>query len=185
MSKFLVDDTRPCWFVSSGNTSRFLRWFWSPFMKPYGVHVIPLSRYFRFCVEKPPVGRNYLCVCPNSSVFGDFTLTATYMAFIYRSNASEVTLKDVVKIDRYRTKTKYSKTRTMCIFLGMYCICDRPGTHFTKSVWANNWNFVKNIFFHSNYPIRSQTYTCHDSWAVVTCAKLWPDLIIIFKVRAT
>ena len=28
-------------------------------------------------------------------------------------------------------------------------------------------------------PARSQICTCHDSWAVVACAKLWPDWIII------
>ena len=33
--------------------------------------------------------------------------------------------------------------------------------------------------------IRSPIYTCHDSSAVVTCVKLWPDLIIIFKVTDT
>ena len=36
----------------------------------------------------------------------------------------------------------------------------------------------------NNYPIRSQICICHDSWAVVTCAKLWPDWIIIVKVRS-
>ena len=35
------------------------------------------------------------------------------------------------------------------------------------------------------YPIRSQFCTCHDSWAVMTCAKLLPELIIIFHIRAT
>ena len=30
----------------------------------------------------------------------------------------------------------------------------------------------------NNYPIRSQFCTCHDSWAVVTCANLWPDWVI-------
>ena len=32
---------------------------------------------------------------------------------------------------------------------------------------------------------RSQCCTCHDSWAVVACAKLWPHLTIIFHVRVT
>ena len=30
--------------------------------------------------------------------------------------------------------------------------------------------------------IRSHFCTCHDSWAVVTCAKLWPDLTITIKI---
>ena len=33
-----------------------------------------------------------------------------------------------------------------------------------------------------NHPIRSQICTCYDSLAVVTCAKLWSDLIIIFHI---
>ena len=33
--------------------------------------------------------------------------------------------------------------------------------------------------------IRSQFCTGHDSSVVVTCAKLWPDSIIIFKVKTT
>ena len=33
-----------------------------------------------------------------------------------------------------------------------------------------------------NHP-KSLIRTCHGSWAAVTCAKLWPDLIIIFLVR--
>ena len=36
----------------------------------------------------------------------------------------------------------------------------------------------------SDDPNSSQICTCHDSWAVVTCAKLWTDLIIICQVRA-
>ena len=37
-----------------------------------------------------------------------------------------------------------------------------------------------------NYdPIRSQFCTCHDSFAVMTCAKLWPDQMIIFHTKAT
>ena len=39
--------------------------------------------------------------------------------------------------------------------------------------------------FDSKNPIKSQICTGHDSSAVVTYAKLWPDLIIIHHVRAT
>ena len=31
--------------------------------------------------------------------------------------------------------------------------------------------------------IMSQICTCHDSWAVMTRAKLWPDEIIIFVLE--
>ena len=37
----------------------------------------------------------------------------------------------------------------------------------------------------SNHSVRSQFCTCYDSWAVVACAKLLPDLIIIIHVRTT
>ena len=40
-------------------------------------------------------------------------------------------------------------------------------------------------YFDSDDPIRPQLCTCHDSWAVMTCAKLWPDLTNIFHMRAT
>ena len=36
-----------------------------------------------------------------------------------------------------------------------------------------------------NEPIISQFCTCHNSWAVVVCAKLWYDRIIVFTSRAT
>ena len=35
-------------------------------------------------------------------------------------------------------------------------------------------------YYDSDGPIRSQICTCHDSLAVMTCAKLWSDQIIIF-----
>ena len=38
-------------------------------------------------------------------------------------------------------------------------------------------------YFDSNDLIRSQFCTCHDSSAVMTYAKLWPDLIHIFHIR--
>ena len=38
--------------------------------------------------------------------------------------------------------------------------------------------------FDSNHPIRSQFCTCHDSFAVMACAKLWTDWMIIFHGRA-
>ena len=34
------------------------------------------------------------------------------------------------------------------------------------------------------HPIRPQFCTCHNSWAVVACAKLWPDWILEIKMRA-
>ena len=50
----------------------------------------------------------------------------------------------------------------------------------------HNWNIhCQNYFysiFYSNNSFRSQFFTCHDSSAVMTCAKLWPDLIIIVHV---
>ena len=43
-------------------------------------------------------------------------------------------------------------------------------THFTTDLWANNWYLVKMI---SALILSS---------SVMTCAKLWPDMIIIFHV---
>ena len=36
--------------------------------------------------------------------------------------------------------------------------------------------------FDLKHAIRSQICTCHGSWAVVVCAKLWHDNIIVFRV---
>ena len=57
------------------------------------------------------------------------------------------------------------------------CSAVRSGTHFTKNLWAHNLMI-------NNDPMTSQLCTCHDSWAVVTCAKLWPHRIIRIKIRA-
>ena len=38
--------------------------------------------------------------------------------------------------------------------------------------------------FLSNHQVRSQFCTCNNSWAVVVCAKLWPDIIIISHAKA-
>ena len=58
---------------------------------------------------------------------------------------------------------------------------EAPGVHFMMGLYAHNWNCVK-IFFCCNYvdPIRSQVCTCHNSSDAMTCAKLWPYLIITF-----
>ena len=43
-------------------------------------------------------------------------------------------------------------------------------------------NFPSNCY--SNDPIRSQFCTCHDSLAVMTCAKLQPNWVIVFRLMA-
>ena len=63
----------------------------------------------------------------------------------------------------------------------------KPGTHITKGLWDQDWPFVKVLFvytFYSCEDIRSQICTCHDSSAVVACAKLRPDMIIVVAVKA-
>ena len=47
-----------------------------------------------------------------------------------------------------------------------------------KIMWKYNYFHIRN-----NHPNRSKFCACHNSWAVVTCAKLWPDHIIRIKVR--
>ena len=62
------------------------------------------------------------------------------------------------------------------------------GTHSTNGLWAytsNLENILHALKFHYNDPIRLQFCTCHDSWAVVACAKLPPDWIIIFSRKPT
>ena len=46
------------------------------------------------------------------------------------------------------------------------------------SLWlkSREYSLSSNSYFNDLF--RSQFCTCHDSWAVVGCAKLWPDLII-------
>ena len=46
-----------------------------------------------------------------------------------------------------------------------------------ENLFCYNFDFDKSI--------RSQICTCSDNWAVMICANLWPDLIIVFHVRAT
>ena len=41
------------------------------------------------------------------------------------------------------------------------------------------------LYHDSNAPSRQQISICHDSWILVTCAKLWSDLNIIFRIRIT
>ena len=47
------------------------------------------------------------------------------------------------------------------------------------STWLKPCENYFCLNFHFNYSIQSQICTCHGSSAVVACAKLWPDLIII------
>ena len=56
-------------------------------------------------------------------------------------------------------------------------------TQFTKifmSLWLKSWENYHSCNYVPDDPIRLQIRTYHDSWAVVTSAKLWPDQIIIF-----
>ena len=64
-----------------------------------------------------------------------------------------------------------------------------PGTCFTKGWRAHNTNLIK---IHMAplfkkwviYPIKWQFCTCHDSWAVVACAKLSLDWMVRINIRA-
>ena len=64
----------------------------------------------------------------------------------------------------------------------------KPGTHFTKILWAHNSHLIRVLFaVLSGFSdaIMSQICTHHCSWAAMTYAKLWTDRIIIFQVTAT
>ena len=56
----------------------------------------------------------------------------------------------------------------------------------TNGLWAHNWNLVELFFclYIESYPIMPEFSTCHDSWAVMTCAKFGHDWITIFHVTA-
>ena len=72
-------------------------------------------------------------------------------------------------------------------FTACYWLTMHPGTHFMKGLWAQDWNLMKSSLccnFDCNGLNRSQICTCHDSAAVVACAKLWPDLMIMCYVTA-
>ena len=65
-------------------------------------------------------------------------------------------------------------------------ICKGAVTNFT-----NTYELIIQILWKCILPsvsddlIRSEFCTCHDSWAVVRCAKFWPDLISTIHIRAT
>ena len=58
---------------------------------------------------------------------------------------------------------------------------------FHKQSWAHNPNLAtkKSISrMKNNNKMRSQFCTCHDSWAVVTCANLWPGWITEIMIKS-
>ena len=59
----------------------------------------------------------------------------------------------------------------------------------SQSLWAHDKNLVKLqccSYLKSNDQIRSQFCTCHDCWAVMTCANLWPDWMIrLMRIKIT
>ena len=59
----------------------------------------------------------------------------------------------------------------------------RLGAHLTTLI-EHFWKFLILYNFVINHTIGSPFCTCHDSSAVVACAKFWPDLIITFRERA-
>ena len=69
----------------------------------------------------------------------------------------------------------------------IYSISLWAETHFTSSLWVQNPNLVNipvALTWINDNQISPWCCTCHDSWAVVACAKLWPDYIIWIKSRA-
>ena len=71
--------------------------------------------------------------------------------------------------------------------------CDRQsladnssGAHSTQMRMSLKSNAFQNEYFRSNFNHNHQTLsqfcTCHDSSTVVTCAKLWQDLMVIIEM---
>ena len=66
----------------------------------------------------------------------------------------------------------------------LFPTCNR--SHDTNGLWAHNWNLWKFYFgprFKTNDSIGSEFCTCHGNQAVMTCAKLCCDWIIILQVK--
>ena len=67
----------------------------------------------------------------------------------------------------------------------MACLQDQPGTQFTMGIYELIieilWKFSR-FNYNFNDQIRLQFCTCHDSIAVLACAKLWPDLMILCQI---
>ena len=63
----------------------------------------------------------------------------------------------------------------------------KPGIHLTEQFMCSGFKYCENeCNFYMEYcnPISLQFCTCHDSFAVVTSANLWPDWIIGTEIRA-
>ena len=75
-------------------------------------------------------------------------------------SASKATLMNMDKYfkwihyERLHNHNKAKHNKTVCIFLGIYCILSNNSsqltvtvwTYFTKSLWAHNWNIFKSCF---------------------------------------
>ena len=66
-----------------------------------------------------------------------------------------------------------------CFFPDISLWDSNKGGHHTNVLWAPdpNLNIACCSYMKNDDAIRSQLCTCHDSWAVMTCANLWPDSI--------
>ena len=79
------------------------------------------------------------------------------------------------------------------VICGMLAIFSAPSCYFiiehgfSDPVHEKKKSFENSLCcnYDSNDQIRSQSCPCHNSWAVVTCAKFWPDLLIVFHAQAT
>ena len=70
----------------------------------------------------------------------------------------------------------------------VWIVWETPRDPFDKKFISSQLEFLNNsLVYDSDFdnPIRSQICTCHDSSAVVTCAKLWPDWMINLTVWTT
>ena len=104
----------------------------------------------------------------------------------------------------WRPLQLWSATRAPFHWHGLTLISTWINDHITYKVWdeityqfPNFSNATEGVYvfksknsvspsnFDSNDPIRSQFCTYHDSSAVMACAKLWLDWIIMFHARTT
>ena len=79
-------------------------------------------------------------------------------------------------------KTKH--TRRPNDYLSQTLAFSDPFHNRLMSWWSKSCKTTCSFYVENDDPIKSQFCTCHDSWAVVTCANLWADGIIRIVVTS-
>ena len=96
------------------------------------------------------------------------------------------------KISQCITTTKHSKAKTVCIFLGIYCMCSWLHVH--GQVWADCTYFTATKLIKSHASLCTPVYVMHglsDSWMIIIwskwkkCDLMYWMIILIFACQLT